>query len=278
MTLADWSTTPPAAPVAVPALPTRRARVTKLSTLHPRPVQWLLHGRIPFAALTVLAGQPGGGKSTFCVALAAQLSRAGVVSLLVGDEDGAEDTVLPRLLAAGGDAERVALFDLEDDQMAQLPTDVPLLAGKVREEGAALVIIDPVQAHFAEEINPNHDASLRQATRPLARMAQQTGAAVILVTHDRKSHEGGLLNRVGGSRGMTGAARSVLLFGKAKDAPPWDLDIRYAAHIKANGAALAPTLQCRIVPQIVVHGKARIETSFLELEGDADGVHAKDLE
>src|SRR5690348_6360898 len=135
----------------------------------------------------------------------------------------------------------VSLFDLEDDEMAQLPTDIPLLADAAKREGAALIVIDPIQAHFAEEINPNVDASVRQATRPLARMAQQTGCAVVLVTHDRKSREGSLLDRIAASRGLTGAARSVLLFGKRKlseSVDPWtEADLRYAAHIKANGAS-----------------------------------------
>jgi predicted ATP-dependent serine protease len=267
------------APVAVPTLPTRQIRVTRLSTLQPKQPTWLLRDRIPYGALTVLAGQPGGGKSTFCIRLAADLSCAGVGSLFVGDEDGAEDTVLPRLLAAGGDPAMVGLVDLERDLMLQLPTDIPALKAKVLEGGAALIVIDPIQAHFAEEINANVDASIRQATRPLARMAQQTGAAVVLVTHDRKSNEGSMLNRIAGSRGMTGSARSVLLFGKAKNIDPWEgADLRFAAHIKCNGAPLAATQRWRIQGEVVRAGGLSINTSQILLEGDARDVSARDLE
>jgi AAA domain len=271
-------------PLVVPP-PARRYRLTRLSTIQPRPVSWLLPGRIPFGALTVLAGPPGGGKSQFGIRLAADLGNAGVPTLMVGDEDGMEDTVLPRLLAAGGDSTRVALFDLHDDLMAQMPTDVPLMEDAIRETGAALVFIDPIQAHLAGEINPNVDASLRQATRPLARMAQRTGAAVIMVTHLRKSREGTLMDRVGGSGGLVGAARSVLLFGRRKSAPenesynPWDeADLRYACHVKANGAQLAPTLRCRIEPETVMAGDVRIESSQLLLEADTGEISAHDLE
>jgi predicted ATP-dependent serine protease len=279
VTQADWAVAQPPAPIAAIPFRPRKARLTRLSTLSPKPIRWLLPGRVPFGALTILAGQPGGGKSTFTVRLAADLSRAGVGSLFVGDEDGAEDTVLPRLLAAGGNPEHVTLFDLEQDLMAQLPTDIPLLADAAKSEGAALIVIDPIQAHFAEEINANVDASIRQATRPLARMAQQTGAAVVLVTHDRKSNEGSLLNRIAGSRGMTGSARSVLLFGKAKNIDPWEgVDLRFAAHIKCNGAPLARTLRCRIQGEIVRAGDLSIDTSQMLLEDEVTDVSARDLE
>jgi hypothetical protein len=275
-----WETAPASpGPVAVPDLPTRTARVVKLSTIKPRPIQFLLPGRVPFGAITVLAGRPGEGKSQFSIRLAADLSKQGTASLFVGDEDGAEDTVLPRLLAAGGDPELVGMFDMERDAMAQLPTDVPLLADKIRETGAALVVIDPVQAHLAAEINPNADASLRQATRPLARMARELGIAVILITHLRKSNDGGVLDRVGGSGGLVGAARSVLFFGLPRNAHSFaDMDVRYACHVKANGFAKAPTLLCRIQGEYVHAGDMTIESSQLLLEEETYDVGPRDLE
>jgi len=284
LTDAQWALTPTAPVVHLqPVQPRRRvAKLVRLSTLRPKPIQWLLPGRVPFGAITLLAGRPGGGKSQFSIRLAADLSRHGVGALFIGDEDGAEDTILPRLLAADGNPEHVQIFDMEHDDMAQLPTDVPLLADKVREAGAALVVIDPVQAHLDDDINPNTDASLRRATRPLARMAQETGVAVLLITHLRKSLDGGVLDRVGGSGGLTGAARSVLLFGSRKpgdDVDPWtEADLRYACHAKINGAARAPTLRCRIQGENVRAGELIIPTSQLLLEGDVREVSARDLE
>lgn len=280
MTQPDWQVAgQQPGPVAVPALPTRTAKVVKLSTLRPRPVQWLLPGRVPFGALTLLAGEPGKGKSQFSIRLAADLGKQGIPSLFIGDEDGAEDTILPRVLAAGGDPDLAALFDLERDDMVQLPTDVPLLKEKVLETGASLVVIDPVQAHFAPEINPNADASLRQATRPLARMAQELGIAVLLITHLRKSTEGSVLARVGGSGGLAGACRSVLFFGQRKGADPWtEGDLRYVAQAKVNRVAQTPTLQCRIQGELVQAGDMSIECSQLLFEGDVTGVGPRDLE
>lgn len=255
----------------------RRYRLTKVSSTQPRPITWLLPGRIPFGALTILAGRPGTGKSQFTLGLAAQLSRGGVDSILLGSEDGVGDTVHPRLLAAGADTDRVHVLDIDDDALVQLPTDVPFIAGAVKETGAGLLVIDPAQAHLAPEINSNVDASLRQATAPLARMAQDTGVAVVLVTHLRKSTEGSSLDRIGGSGGWGGAARSALLFGKDREADPWT-DTRYACHIKANGAALAPALECRVEGFDVRFGDMVIPSSRVVMEREVTDIRATDLE
>jgi hypothetical protein len=276
----DWQVAgQPPGPVAVPALQTRKAKIVKLSMVQPRPVQFLMPGRVPYGAITVLAGRPGEGKSSFTIRLAADLSKRGGPSLFIGDEDGAEDTVLPRLLAAGGDPEHVGIFDMERDDMAQLPTDIPLLKEKVLETGTQMVVVDPVQAYLADGINPNNDTSLRQALRPLARMAQETGVAVILITHLRKSTEGSILDRIGGSGGLGGIARSVLFFGSRRGGDTWtEADLRYVCHVKANGFAKAPTGICRIQGELVRAGDMVIETSQLLLVDETREINARDLE
>jgi len=49
-------------------------KVTRLSDVQPRPVDWLWEGRLPKGKLVVLDGDPGGGKSTLMVDLAARIS------------------------------------------------------------------------------------------------------------------------------------------------------------------------------------------------------------
>src|SRR5262245_60333810 len=97
------------------------ARVTCLNDLVPRPVDWLWPHILPAGKLTLIDGDPSQGKSLMTLDLAARLTTAralpdgyqppepcGVV--LVGAEDNLEDTVLPRLLAAGADPRRVHAF------------------------------------------------------------------------------------------------------------------------------------------------------------------------
>ena len=99
---------------------------TLLSTVKPERVSWLWPGRIPLGKLTILDGDPGLGKSVLTLTLAAHVTRgwsmpfeerepgvecepAGVV--LLSAEDGLDDTIRPRLDAAGADVERVLALD-----------------------------------------------------------------------------------------------------------------------------------------------------------------------
>jgi hypothetical protein len=84
----------------------------RASQLEVRPVQWLWPGRVPQGGITVLAGEPGLGKSLLSVWLASRLSRgelagAPATSLFLTAEDSREHTVLPRLVAAGAELEQV---------------------------------------------------------------------------------------------------------------------------------------------------------------------------
>jgi hypothetical protein len=110
-------------------------------------------------------------------------------------------------------------------------------------------------------------------------MAQELGIAVVLITHLRKSTEGGVLDRVGGSGGLPGACRSVLFFGSRRNADPWtEANLRYVCHVKMNGAAKAPTLLCSIQGETVMAGDMAIESSQLLFEQEARDVGPRDLE
>jgi RecA-family ATPase len=79
---------------------------TLLSEVKPESVEWLWPGRLPKGKLSLIEGDPGTGKSTLTIDLAARVSvggelpdgmgceAAGVV--LVSAEDGPADTIRPR--------------------------------------------------------------------------------------------------------------------------------------------------------------------------------------
>src|SRR2546430_11339629 len=78
----------------------------------PRPVPWLWPGRIAAGRLTLIDGDPDQGKSFVTLDLAARLTAGGelpdgcrpsglMTVLLLSGEDNREDTIVPRLLAAG---------------------------------------------------------------------------------------------------------------------------------------------------------------------------------
>src|SRR5207302_6443679 len=82
-----------------------------------KPVDWLWPGWVPLGKLTLLDGDPGLGKSTLLLDLAARVSCQGLMPdgasgvrgqvVILSAEDGAEDTIRPRLDAAGALLNRV---------------------------------------------------------------------------------------------------------------------------------------------------------------------------
>lgn len=128
--------------------------VVKLSSVATEKVRWVWPCRVASGKLTLLDGDPGLGKSTLTLAVAAAVSagkpmpgedvatcRPGNV-LIIAIEDGVGDTVRPRLEAAGADVDRIFCITspvcLRDD-LGELQRLIDTLH-------IALVIIDPLMA------------------------------------------------------------------------------------------------------------------------------------
>ena len=92
--------------------------VQRASDITPEAVDWLWSGRLAAGKTTLVGGDPGLGKSQLAISIAATITRGGqwpcgegaapkcsVVILCA--EDGAADTVVPRLMAAGADRDKI---------------------------------------------------------------------------------------------------------------------------------------------------------------------------
>jgi hypothetical protein len=219
----------------------------------PERVRWLWKGRIALGKLNLVDGDPGTGKSAATTDLAARVTigkpwpdgmgcEAGGVVILSA-EDGLADTIRPRFDAAGGDPYRaVAVSTVPDaegnERQIAIPDDLHVIEAAIERVDAVLVIVDPLMAFLPGEVNSHRDQDVRRALAPLARLAERTGAAVVVVRHLNKGTGGNALYRGGGSIGILGAARSGLLIAKH----PEDDDRRVLASIKNNLAAPAPSL------------------------------------
>jgi hypothetical protein len=230
--------------------------LVRASTITPRPVEWAWQERIPLGTTTVLAGIPGLGKSTITLDLAARWSRGQqqgdlkgqpVNVLLATAEDSPEQTIVPRLLAAGTDLDRAHFVRVRRGGYPggiTLPDDIDPLAGKIREVGARVLIVDPFAAHLSERVNSWRDHDVRRAMAPVHHIADEMGLAVLLVMHLKKGDEREVLHKIGGSGGVPAAARSVLLVG----ADPTDPEgsSRVLAFAKSNLGPEAPSIRYRI--------------------------------
>ncbi len=255
---------PPAEAAAAPATDEAEPLVStsvlvRLDTVKAERVSWLWPGRIPYGKLTVIDGDPGKGKSALSVDLAARMTAghsmpgetvgqkpAGVVLLTA--EDGLADTVRPRLQAAGGDASRVVALDgvRLPSGACRMPTlaDVENIRDAIVAVQARLVIIDPIMAYLGTK-DGHKDQDVRSIAHPVAHLAEETGAAVVLIRHLTKSEKANPIYRGGGSIGIAGAARSVLLVASDREDP----ELRVLASVKSNLSAPPPSLSYRLVPE-----------------------------
>lgn len=235
-----------------------RQPVGKLaSTVKPERVSWLWPGRLAAGKITMLDGDPGLGKSTLTAEIAARISRGqplpggeagsprGVV--LLSAEDGAADTIVPRLIAAGADLARVYILTgvLGPDGLEaglSVPGALDAIEAAIVEHDAALVVIDPLVAYLGSDTSANKDQDVRRAMAPLAAMLERTGAASLCVRHLNKAAGVSALYRGGGSIGIIGAARIGLLVAKDPD----DDEARVLVGVKNNLSKEADALRFRL--------------------------------
>ncbi len=244
--------------------------VRRLADVRAEPIQWLWPGRIPFGKITILEGDPGLGKSTLTVELAAcvttgrplpngaEIQPRGV--LFLSYEDTAADTIKPRLLAAGGDDTRAQVIvgvvrSGEEVGFPEFPRDADALEYQIIRHGAKLVVIDPLTAALSAQLDFYKDTDVRRALSRLARVAERTGAAVVLVRHLTKKGSGNAITAGAGSIGITGAARVVLVVSADATNPAH----RILAVAKSNLAKKPESLKFSLVQ--------RGESSAIRWEG-----------
>jgi hypothetical protein len=230
-----------------------RPRLVRLADLRPKPIAWLWRHRLVAGTLNLLEGRQGIGKSTLACDLIARVTRgwafpdgaatmAGPV-LLVGPEDSVEQTLLPRLTAAGADLKLVHLFEGAEGRDGeatgvQLPRDMTLLAQAIDETGAILVFIDALNDLLGGKTDMNSDAQVRAVLTPVRRLAERTGAAVLATRHFGKSARASAVNAGLGSVAYSALARAVLQVYEDPDVPGRIL----LARAKCNVAPPVPTL------------------------------------
>jgi AAA domain len=261
----------------------RRITLTQVSTVEPESVRWLWDGRVPLGALSLIAGQPGLGKSTTTIHLAAQLSRGALEGALYGEpcdvlfvtlEDHIASVVRPRLGVADADLSRVHVVGVQEDGhegLLTLPDDLVAIEERARHLSARLLVIDPIVATLGSGTDSHKDQSVRRALAPLAQYAERADVAVIGVMHMTKAEADGLLNRVAGSVAFGGAARSVFAFARDPEDPDGEAGYnRLLVHAKSNWGRYARSLQCRIDAGTVETRNGSSEQSLLTVLGECD--------
>lgn len=250
-----------------------------LADVKVRPVDWLFPGKFAIGKLSFLCGHPGLGKSTAALSIAAIVSRghpwpvdgtaAPVGNVLVlSAEDDVEDTLGPRLLAAGADPQRVhilkSLRDGDKRRSLNLERDVARLRAKIREVGdVLLVIVDPISA-FLGRCDAHNTAEVRGVLAPLCDMAAELKTALLGISHLNKARDVDAILRMSGSLAFVAQARAVYVVGEDKN----DKGRKLVACLKNNLAIDSVGFAYRIGTRGVQAGDVEIRAARIEWEDE----------
>ncbi|CAL9379624.1 AAA family ATPase [Streptomyces sp. enrichment culture] len=190
-------------------------------------------GRIPRAMLTMAAGLPGTGKSQCAIWMTAQVTNGTLPGCFYGEpknvvyaatEDDWERTIVPRLIAAGADLDRVLHVKVRTIEHKTVKLIVPEYASTLGEFAAendvALVVLDPLLSHIGgSKLNANAEKDIRDALEPLVRAAARYDFTILGLSHfNKNSGNADPMERLMGSRGFSALLRALIVFAKDKDA------------------------------------------------------------
>jgi putative DNA primase/helicase len=238
--------------------------ICRASEVPPEAISWLWAGRIALGKQTLIAGEPGLGKSQLSTAITAAVTTGGAwpngegcaprgSAIILSAEDGVADTIVPRLIAAGADCNRVHIVsavrnaDQGSRRTFNLQTDLALLEQKLDFIGdVRLVVIDPVSSYMGT-IDSHKNTDVRGVLESVGEMAARRGVAVLSVTHFSKGGGQKAINSFIGSIAFIAAARAA--FAVLRD--PDDGDRRLFLPVKNNLAPMNDGLAFRILQHII---------------------------
>ena len=213
-----------------------------------RAVDWWWPNRFARGKIGLIAGMPDMGKGQI-LAFAVAAITAGVPLpckeggaprgrvIWLNAEDGAADTVKPRLVAAGADLRRVrfinSIVDGDTTRTFSLVTDLDVLRQMIEEMGdVVLVVIDPITAYLGVgKVDSRAGTDVRGVLTPLKELLEELHVGALGISHfNKKDDVKSALLRVLDSVSYVAAARHV--YAVVKD--PEDKDSRLFLKAKNN--------------------------------------------
>lgn len=216
---------------------TQSLQVVKASSVVTERTEWWWPDRIPQGKISLFAGQPGCGKSFAVIDFIARLTAGRDFPdgsknpwgprqcLLAASEDDPSDTLVPRLVAAGADLDKVVIIlwstgtkidgnkPRKRQRMLQLSKDTKLLKNALKENpDIALVAIDRMTSYFGAD--SNKDSEIRPIMDALSAACRESKAAFIGIMHYNKKSDVDALQKILGASSIVGSARTVWAFSR----------------------------------------------------------------
>lgn len=222
------------------------------SSISAQPVKWTYDNWLPKGELNILVGAPNTGKTAFACALAAGITNGNGWQLhpefkvngwghviIVNNEDSVSSTLLPRLIAAGANLDRVHFLDTRTITDNEKPfsfnndRDRNRLLGLSERlnHNIGLVIIDPI--YDAVDGDHGNNGKARQAFEGLAQLAKPLQCPILGIAHSVRNPSGKEpLARVAGTPAYKEVPRVILLLSKIASGPTANGGTHVLVHVK----------------------------------------------
>jgi len=274
------------------------------STFEPRGVEWFWPDRFGLGHLSLIAGLPDKGKgliTTFMIAAATtggewpcgegKAIRGSVI--LFTAEDGINDTVVPRLKAAGADLDKVHIVGMKrnadgTERMFNLASDLALLEETIARIGdVVLIIVDPVSSYLGVgKIDSFRTTDVRGVLAPLATLVERHHVCFVGVMHfNKKADVSNAMLRIADSLAYVAAARHVYVCIDDGETPGQRLFVKAKNNLAPDKAALTYTVSVKCIGHdkhlnkdiwapYVIFGNEHREITATEAMQQADGAGA----
>ena len=250
-----------------PGQSTRRLIVTRGSDVKLKPLVWWEPGLILCAAINLVSGREGKGKSTITASWVARETRAGGTVLWIGSEEPREQAIAPRLVAADADMDRVIFIDVETDLATRalvFPLDLVAIEKTIQEHDVTMIVLDPAKGAMEPGFSGgNDDIAVRQYLEPIAALAGRRNLVILALVHFGKREGADSGKLILGSIAWSQVARSVLSIAEDPDTGH-----RIITATKGNYTATERSIEYRFVSRTVHTDEGPTEIGAAEFLGE----------
>ncbi len=231
----------------------RTAHLVPASSITPIERPFTLYPYIPQGEATWFEGSTKSGKTMVAIDIASRVShgrpfvngkpiKRGCVAIITCEDD-VDGTIVPRLIAADADLDRVSVLRVSDGEAECVPsflTDLPTIEAALKAGNVSLVIVDGTFGMLgAKDANAYGDAYATMV--PFVAMLRRVGCGAIIIRHVRKT-DASALHRGIGSVGFGALARSTISIAIDRD----DKARRIFAHAGSNLGESGATYTFRV--------------------------------
>jgi hypothetical protein len=241
----------------------------------PQHIEWTWPGVIPAGHFTLLAGEPGVGKSQIAIDVASRVSRGGewpTGEAGIGKGSGViimecEDPVNvthARLSACGADLRKVAVTNISRDLSdAKGLALLDKQAAKLKNVSA--LVLSPVRMFFGE-VEAHGQIDMRRRLDPLMEWASTHGIAVLGVAHKEAGKRGRSAEEIAGPKAIAQRARVALSAVIDENDPEFERNPKVAKRILAMAKSNLGNDQLELNYRIVGAQAGSVETSRVKWE------------